>query len=253
MSNVDLALVYVLLLIPLWISAAFALGRIREMLWAVVRMTAQLTLVGLYIEVLFRVESVWLNLLWVVAMLVVADLSSLKKSGIPARPLLVATVFLTLTPGILVPVAVLLRAVRPDPWYEARTLIPLVGMVLGNSLRGNIVALSRFREILTRERDLYASRLMVGATRAEALRPVYRASLQASLAPQLASIATIGLVSLPGMMTGQILGGALPLTAIRYQIAIMLTILAAVSLAALLNIAVASRLLLDDRDMPYDA
>ncbi len=253
MSNLDLAFVYVLLLIPLWISATFALGRIRETLWAVVRMTVQLTLIGLYIEVLFRVESVWLNLLWVVAMLIVADLSVLKKSGIPARPLLVTTIFVTLTPGILVPVAVLLAAVRPDPWYEARTLIPLVGMVLGNSLRGNIVALSRFREILTTERDLYASRLMLGATRREALHPVYRASLQASLAPQLASIATIGLVSLPGMMTGQILGGALPLTAIRYQIAIMLTILAAVSLAALLNVAVASRLLLDDRDMPYEA
>ena len=253
MSNLDLAPVYVLLLIPLWISAAFALGRIREILSAVLRMTIQLTLVGLYIEVLFRVESVWLNLLWVAAMLAVADLSVLKKSAVPARASLIATIFLTLTAGILIPVTVLLTAVRPDPWYEARTLIPLVGMVLGNSLRGNIIALSRFREILTRERDLYASRLSVGATRREALRPVYRAALQASLAPQLAAIATIGLVSLPGMMTGQLLGGALPLTAIRYQIAIMLTILAAVSLAALLNIAVASRLLLDDRDMPYEA
>jgi putative ABC transport system permease protein len=91
---------------------------------------------------------------------------------------------------------------------------------------------------------------MAGATRREALTPLLRDALQASLAPQIASISTIGLVSLPGMMTGQILGGASPITALRYQIAIMLTILAAVALAAVLNLIVAGRLLVDDHDMP---
>jgi putative ABC transport system permease protein len=183
-------------------------------------------------------------------MIAVAGLSILRKAGIRRTPTVVAAVVVSLVPGILVPVAVLLVVVRPEPWYTASMVVPLVGMVLGNSLRGNIIALSQFRESLTRDRGRYAARLLAGASRREALTPVMRQALQASLAPQLASIATIGLVSLPGMMTGQILGGAPPLTAIRYQVAIMLTILAAVSLAAVVNLWVGSRLLVDDHDMP---
>ena len=250
MTNGQLALVYTLLAAPLLVSAAFDLRRGREILWAVLRMTVQLGLVGLYIEALFAVDSPWLNALWIAVMITVAGTSVLGKAGIPRRPVVVAAIVGSMVPGILLPLAVLVAVVRPEPWYAASMVVPLVGMVLGNSLRGNVVALSHFRTTLDRERVLYASRLMSGARRRDALRPVIRGALQASLAPQLASIATIGLVSLPGMMTGQILGGAPPLTAIRYQIAIMLTILSAVSLAAVLNLAVTARLLMDDHDMP---
>lgn len=96
-----------------------------------------------------------------------------------------------------------------------------------------------------------ATRLVCGATTAEALRPVYREALQASLAPTLAAVATTGLVALPGMMTGQLLGGAPPFTAIRYQVAIMIAITTSVSLAAVLNLIAARRLFLDDFDMPH--
>jgi putative ABC transport system permease protein len=249
-TNTDLLLVYGLLALPLAVSALFGLRRTREIVVAVVRMTVQLGLIGLYIEGLFRIDSPWLNALWIAVMISVAGSTILRQSGIHRRPLVLAAVVASLVPGILLPVGVLLLAVRPDPWYTAAMVVPLVGMVLGNSLRGNIIALSRLREGLAAGRVLYASRLMAGATRREALVPLLRDALQASLAPQIASISTIGLVSLPGMMTGQILGGASPITALRYQIAIMLTILAAVALAAVLNLVVAGRLLVDDHDMP---
>lgn len=250
MSNSDVLFVYVLLAVPLLVSGGYGLRRGREILWATVRMTLQLGLVGLYIEALFALDSPWLNALWILVMIAVAGSAILEKARIPRGAALMTAVVAGLVPGVIGPVAVLLIAVRPEPWYTASMVVPLVGMVLGNSLRGNIIAMTHFREELTRDRVRYAARLLAGATRQEALRPVIRGALQASLAPQLASIATIGLVSLPGMMTGQILGGAAPLTAIRYQIAIMLTILAAVALASLLNLRIASRMLLDEFDMP---
>ena len=250
MTNGQLAIVYILLAVPLVISYRQELGQIREIIWAVIRMTVQLFLVGLYLRVLFEIDSVYLNVAWILVMLLVADMNILKKSALPRRigivlPLLVATGI-----GTALPTALLLFTVSPEPWYSARFVVPLTGMVLGNSLRGNIIALGRFKEILQRDRDLYATRLLSGATTNEALKPVYREALHASLAPTIASIATIGLVALPVMMTGQLLGGAVPMTAIRYQIAIMLAILSTVSLAALLNLIVAGRLFIDDVDMP---
>lgn len=250
MTTPALLFVYLLLVIPIVISVVYHLGTVREMVWAVVRMTIQLTLVGLYLRVLFRIDNFYLTLGWIVVMLVVADLNILRKSALPRRvnvvlPLLVATAI-----GITVPTAVLIVTTNPDPWYTARYMVPLAGMVLGNSLRGNIIALDTVRELLERDTDLYATRLLSGATRREALRPFVATALRKSLAPTIAATATIGLVSLPGMMTGQLLGGAVPLTAIRYQIAIMLAILSAVALAAVLNVIVATRVFLDEFDMP---
>ncbi|MFW5643471.1 MAG: ABC transporter permease [Alkalispirochaeta sp.] len=250
MSNLDLAIVYGLLVIPVGIALRYGVPDIQETIWAVLRMTVQLALVGLYLQLLFRLDNLVLTLGWILVMLLVADLNILKKSALPRRfgvvlPLLGSTMI-----AIVIPTAVLIIAAGPEPWYTARYVVPLAGMVLGNSLRGNIIALDTFRHTLETERELYAARLFSGATPAEAMRPVIARSLAKSLAPTIATTATIGLVSLPGMMTGQILGGAVPFTAIRYQIAIMLAIFASVSLAAVLNIVTARHLFFDQFDMP---
>jgi len=249
-SNLDLAIVYTLLVIPLAIALRYGVPDIKETVWAVLRMTVQLALVGLYLQLLFRLDSIILTLGWIVIMLLVADLNILKKSALPRRTGVVLPLLGSTLIAIAIPTAVLVVAARPVPWYTARYIVPLAGMVLGNSLRGNIIALDTFRHTLESERELYAARLFSGATPAEAMRPVIATALSTSLAPTLATTATIGLVSLPGMMTGQILGGAVPLTAIRYQIAIMLAILASVSLAAVLNLLTARHLFFDRFDMP---
>lgn len=250
MTVTSLAFVYLLLIIPIAISVVYHIGNIREMLWAVFRMTVQLSLIGLYLRVLFRVDNPMLTLGWIVVMLLVAVMDILTKSSLPRRlgvvlPLLGASAF-----GIVIPTAVLIAATDAETWYTAHYVVPLTGMVLGNSLRGNIIALDTIRELLQRDYALYATRLFSGATRTEAMRPFISQALRKSLAPTISATATIGLVALPGMMTGQLLGGAVPMTAIRYQIAIMLAILSAVSLAAVFNIIVALRLFLDEFDMP---
>lgn len=250
MTTTELLIVYVLLLVPIAAMVRYRIPAVRELLVSVVRMTIQLALVGLYLRLLFRLDQPLVTFAWIVVMLFVADFNILKKSKLPRHLGVVGPMFAATAVGIAVPLIILLVAVRPEPWFTARYAVPLTGMVLGNSLRGNIIALDTFRDVLSRERDLYATRLFCGATHREALRPVIALSLEKSLAPTIAATATMGLVSLPGMMTGQLLGGAVPMTAIRYQIAIMLAILAAVALAALLNVVIAGRIFFDRFEMP---
>jgi len=114
-------------------------------------------------------------------------------------------------------------------------------MVLGNCLRADIVGLSRFLDSLRKQEKPFLQALAQGATLAEAVRPHVRDALQAALAPTVATIATIGLVSLPGMMTGVILAGADPMSAVKYQMVIMLAIFSGTALTLVLALRLALR------------
>lgn len=120
--------------------------------------------------------------------------------------------------------------------FDARYMIAIGGMVLGNSLRSNVVGLGDFYKSIYREEQLYFYKLSLGATKYEAMLPFIKKSFTAAINPTIATMATMGIVSLPGMMTGQILGGSVPLVAIKYQIAIMVAILASTMLSMALSI-----------------
>jgi putative ABC transport system permease protein len=120
-------------------------------------------------------------------------------------------------------------------------MIAIGGMLLGNSLRSNVVGLGDFYKSLQRDEQQYFYRLSLGATKFEALLPFAKQSFLAALNPTIATMATMGIVSLPGMMTGQILGGSVPLVAIKYQIAIMIAVLATSVLSIALSILTTAR------------
>lgn len=249
-SFLGLATIYALLLVPLALFVLLKLPLLKDTAIAVLRMTAQLALVGLYIELLFSLNRWWLSGLWLLVMLLVANGATLRRAGRKDLSLFPQSL-LSLAVGILVPLAVmLLLAVRPEPRYDARYLIPLAGMLLGNSLRANIIALERFLSNLREGLDDYLAALSLGASRTEALLPNIRSALGAALSPTIASIATIGLVSLPGMMTGQILGGSAPMTAITYQVAIMIAILVSTTITSSLNLFLTIRTAFDGYDVP---
>ncbi|WP_028114890.1 ABC transporter permease [Ferrimonas kyonanensis] len=233
-----------ILLVPAWINRHFRLSMGREGAWAVMRMVAQLVLVGLYLQFLFDLDSLALNLLWLLAMVLIGASSVVSKTHLP-RSLALMPVILGL--GLaLVPVlfVMVLGLVRPEPFYNAQYLIPMAGMLLGNSLSGNIMALQRFVTALGERQGEYQGALVLGATPAQAVQPFLQSALSQSMAPLLATISTTGLVSLPGMMTGQILGGTDPMVAIKYQIVIMVAILVMVSVSAAVSLLLASRRLL---------
>ena len=223
-STSGLIMAYVLLLIPLGIILWQRVPLVGSLLIAAVRMTLQLLLVGLYLQVVFKLDNPWLNGLWVLVMLGVADVSIIRGCGLKLRvfalPLAPALLL-----GITVPMFWFVGAVlrRPD-MLEAQYVIPVGGMILGNCLRANIVGLRSFYQAIRRDEKAFQLVLAQGATLREAIRPYLSESFQAAVSPTIATMMAIGLVSLPGMMTGVIMGGNDPMLAIKYQIGIMIAI-----------------------------
>ncbi len=134
-----------------------------------------------------------------------------------------------------------------DPWYAPRYLLPVLGMVLGNALSGVCLVLDAIGEGLTRERSAIEARLALGATRYDATGDVLRRALKTGMMPILTTMTASGLIALPGMMTGQILAGAEPLEAAKYQIMILFLIAGATGLAVAGAGIGAVRALTDDR------
>jgi len=231
-----LLLGYGLLIIPLSIIMWHRVPILWNTAVAVIRMTLQLLLVGLYLDVVFRINSFWLNAAWMIVMIIVADASIVRNSGLRLKEFALP-LFVSLMVGTAVPVGYFLGPVLARPHLmDAQYAIPIAGMVLGNCLRADIIGLRSFYVSVRKRENLYLYELSRGASLREALHPFMVESLQSALSPTVATMATIGLVSLPGMMTGVILGGSSPMTAIKYQIAIMIAILAGTALTVLMTL-----------------
>lgn len=237
---------YGLLIIPLAVLLWVQVPLIGRMLIGGIRMTVQLLLVGFYLQVVFNLNNPWLNGLWVLIMILVADISIIRGAGMRFRKLVVP-IFFALLIGISIPLLYFLGVILQLPnLLEARFIIPIGGMILGNCLRANIIGIRRFYQSIARGEKAFCQQLADGATLAEATRLHLRHTLEEALAPTLATMATIGLVSLPGMMTGVILGGSDPRVAVMYQIAIMIAIFTGTNVTILLGILFSRNIAFDD-------
>ncbi len=227
---------YILLIIPFGMMLWLRIPIIGKMLIAIIRMTLQLLFVGFYLQIVFQLNSAWLNSLWLLVMVMVADLSIIRGCGLKLRRF-VAPLFIALVGGTAVPLLAFVGLLLNRPnIMDAQYVIPMGGMILGNCLRADIVGIRNFYENMRQREKSFLHTLSQGARLHEAIRPYLRQAYQAALMPTVATIATIGLVALPGMMTGVILGGADPMTAIKYQIAIMIAILTGTAITVILAI-----------------
>ena len=222
----QLAVASVLVLIDAGLSLIFGLRIHQSLLIAALRMAVQLTLVGLVLTALFAVMSpVWTGVA-VLAMILFAGQEVMQRqdrrlSGWWSFGLGTGCMMAS---SVLVTVFALLTAVRPTPWYDPRYAIPLLGMILGNCMTGIALGLNTLTTSLVFRRTGVEAQLMLGATRWQAAAPVTRDALRSALMPTINSMAATGLVSLPGMMTGQILSGVPPVEAVKYQILVMFLI-----------------------------
>jgi len=223
-SILGLMLCFILLLIPIAVSYYFKLQLIGPTLESAFRMAIQLALVGIFLTFVFDLNSTIINIIWVLVMVIVASHNVLKNAELKIRSLIAPLIisFALTNMGMLLYFNSFI--IDLTNVFDARYFIPIGGMVLGNSLRANIVGINDFCDQIQRNENRYLSKLSLGAEKHEALMPYMRKSLRNALKPTIANMATIGIVFLPGMMTGQILGGSSPLTAIEYQIAIMVAI-----------------------------
>jgi putative ABC transport system permease protein len=223
-SMVGMLLAYLLLLVPLGILMWQRVPIVGRVLVAVVRMTFQLLLVGLYLQFVFKQDNGWLNGLWVLVMVTVADVSIVRSCDLRLR-VFAAPLLPALLLGTAIPLLWLVGAVLHRPnLLEAQYLIPIGGMILGNCLRANIIGLKTFYQSIRRDEKHFNLVLVQGASLREATQPYLSEAFQAAVSPTIATMMTIGLVSLPGMMTGVIMGGNDPMLAIKYQIGIMIAI-----------------------------
>ncbi len=241
----DLALGFILLVIPFFILWHYKTGLLKPAVISVIKMTVQLLLVGLYLEYIFKLNNMWINLAWVLIMVIIATVTTVKRSELNRRLYLIP-VFASLAISlIIVDVYFLGFVIKLDNLFEAIYLIPITGMLLGNCIRTNILGLSSYYNKLQKEQILYKYALANGATIKEALFHYMRNSLKTSFAPTIATMAVAGLVSLPGMMTGQILGGSSPTVAIKYQIMLMITIFVSSIMTVVLTIFISNRFIFD--------
>ena len=234
LNDLDLALAALLVVLNGGLSIALHLGLARQLAIATLRMIVQLLLVGLVLEVLFSLVSPLWTGLAALAMLLFAGREIMARQerrltgfwayGLGTSCMLVAATLVTMF--------ALVVQVSPDPWYHPRYSLPLLGMVLGNTMTGISLGLHTLTTGLTRDRAAVEARLALGATRYEAVLPVSRAAMRTALMPIINSMAATGLVALPGMMTGQILAGADPVQAVKYQILVMFLIAGGTGLGA---------------------
>jgi putative ABC transport system permease protein len=184
----------------------------------------------------FNLDNLWLNCTWVLIMILVADVSILRHCRLRARRF-GAPLFIALVLGTAVPVLFFTTLILRRPHIlEARYLIPIGGMILGNCLRADIIGIRHFYETIKRDSRTFEYTLAQGAQLREAIQPYLREAFQNAVSPTVATMMTIGLVSLPGMMTGVILGGQPPMTAIKYQVAIMIAIFTGTAIAVPIGI-----------------
>ena len=248
----QLALASVLLLVAIGLSVALKLGLTRGLAVAATRMVVQLLLVGLVLEWVFSSDNALLIVSLAVGMALLAGHAAVRRTSRRYPQIWADALVSVLGASFIVTGAAVLGILRIDPWYDPQYLIPLHGMLLGNALTGISLSLDRFMDGAGRGRGLVEARLALGATRWEAARPLFRDAVRTGLVPITNSMAVMGVVSLPGMMTGQILAGAPPAEAVRYQILIVFMIAACVALAALSVVGLAYRRLFtaDDRFHP---
>lgn len=249
LSYWDLALAGIFILINGAISVAFRLGLAKKLLIVAIRMVVQLLLVALVLKWIFSASSFWLTALVALSMGLFAGreiwarqerrLSGLWGFGIGAGAMMSA--------GVLVTVIALTTQIRPDPWWTPRFALPLFGMILGNTMTGVSLALDALTTNVGRDRNAIEARLLLGMTRTQALLPLVRRSLRAGFMPIINAMAAMGIVSLPGMMTGQILSGVAPGEAVKYQILVLLLIGGATGFGVIAATLFAAFRLTDDR------
>lgn len=227
------------------LSFWLGLGLERRLLLASARTIVQLLLLGYILVPIFRWQNPALVVGACVVMVVLASREAVRRGSRRYRRAWLHT-FVALCVSALatgsMAVGVLIHI---EPWWQPRYLIPLVGMILGNGLTGISLGLDRCLSELDDGRDRIEARLAFGATWWEAARPVATESLRAGMIPILNTMSVVGLVTIPGMMTGQLLGGTPPEQAARYQILIIFLIAAATGLGTLISVLMSLRRLFD--------
>ncbi|MDP6041529.1 MAG: iron export ABC transporter permease subunit FetB [Candidatus Latescibacteria bacterium] len=222
-------------------SIVFRLGLEKDLAWGSVRTFAQLFIMGYVLKFIFQLNNVIVILLLFAFMIFWAAHAIRGRVQEDKVAFFLPTFISMIISYMLVTFVVTAVIVQVKPWYTPQYFIPLGGMIIGNAMNAVTIALERFFSDLRKQRAEIELALCLGATYQEATHGILRDVIKAGMIPSINALMTVGLVSLPGMMTGQILAGSDPLTAIKYQIIVMLMIVASTAIGAVLIVHVVRR------------
>lgn len=249
LSSADLACASILVLLLAFVSFRMQLGLGSRMIMSGIRMTIQLLLIGLILRSLFASYNIWMIVGISLVMLLVAGREirlrqKRKLSGFFGYGIGVVSMFIS---SFSIAVFSLTVIIQVEPWYSPQYAIPLLGMLLGNTMTGISLAADKLTSEIYDKRNIIEQRLCLGETWQVAVDDIRKSCMRTGMVPIINSMAAAGIVSLPGMMTGQILGGSPPVEAVKYQILIMFLITAGTGFGVICSIWMTSRHLFDER------
>jgi putative ABC transport system permease protein len=229
LNILQFSLIYLLLLVVLAVMKKSKINQTHLLITASIRMTVQLVLAGLILTYIFETPHPIFVVIYISAMIVFSIKRVLSKTKDINKNFKIA-VSLSLAFSGLSVLIYFVYIVVGESVFNPQYTIPIAGMIIGNSMTGVTLALKTFTENIKSQRPKIDALLNMGATPKKILLPYVNNAIETALLPTLNSMLGMGIVSLPGMMTGQILSGTLPTTAIMYQIAIMIAICTSVCL-----------------------
>jgi putative ABC transport system permease protein len=248
LNPLQLLSAYIFVVVLFYIVRVRNIGREKEIIIASARMTIQLVLVGYILEYIFNQPNYRYTLIVISIMEIFAIQNVYKRVKIKMSKELKKIIAVSMVTGTLASLCYFLFVVIGlQPWYDPRYFVPLAGMILGNSMTGISLGAQRLIDGMTTRSDKIEMALMLGATPKAACKEVINHAFDAAIMPTVNSMVGMGIISLPGMMTGQILGGNSPIIATEYQIAIMLGILGSVSLTVILFVQLGYKTFFNDR------
>jgi len=249
LSILQIGMAYIFVLMVLVVVRVRGIRREAEIVISSVRMTLQLILVGYVLVYVFDHPGPLSTGIIIALMEVFAICTVLWKFRAKLTNPLRRVIVFSMCLGTLSCIFYfLLVVVRISPWYDPRYVVPIAGMLIGNSMTGISLGVQLLIEGMTTQKSIVEEALVLGATPGAATREIINSTFDAAILPTINSMIGMGIVFLPGMMTGQILSGIVPTTAIAYQIAIMLGILGAVSLTVIIMLQLGCRTFFNHQD-----
>ncbi len=225
LDPIDLALSLLIIGGAIALSSWQKLALETQIAFATGRSLLQLLVVGSILAFIFELNNPWAVLLILAIMLSMAAIVARNRIGKKIKGLLPVVIVSLLASSALTIGYTIILIIQPSSWYEPQYLIPLTGMVLGNAMNSASLAGERLASMINNNQKEIETYLCLGATPEQAIALYRKEAIRTALIPTINSMMVVGIVSLPGMFTGQVLSGIDPLEAVSYQILILFMIL----------------------------
>lgn len=245
----DLVIASVMIILLAITSLLLQLNITKQLIIAAIRNVIQLLLIGYILKLIFNSNNLYFLASIATVMLLVAGFEINARQKYPLKRWIgfkIGTSALFIS-SFAMALLTLMVIVAPTPWYSPQYAIPLLGMLLGNTMNGISLGMDKLNQSVYQQRLVIEQRLILGQTYQEAIQEIRAESIRTGMIPIINSMAIAGLVSLPGLMTGQILSGTPPVEAVKYQILIFFLIASGTGFGIMLAVWMIAKRMFDDR------